>query len=146
MSSKLKRLCSFVSLLRVEPFLLLLVFQYNIKRVPSDQLLQDKICVQMYNTTTDYCHSVPSMKPEDDKLGFKSLILKDTNQFNLYINLLVTIPCVIIQFFIGSWVDKYIHGKKTLMLLGSMAGTIEGVILTWNAIQFDLCKNTHVSY
>ena len=81
---KLKTALRFLSLLKVEVCLLLCIFSYSIKRIPYDQLLQDKICLQYYHMDNIYCKNLPKLKIEDDHEGFKINILKDSTDFNFY--------------------------------------------------------------
>ena len=76
----------FIRLLRVEPFLFLISFQWGLKSTPGYQMISDKICMHWYNTTTmgNYCHDLPSTREDDHDLGlchYKSSILGDATEF-----------------------------------------------------------------
>ena len=71
-----------MKLLRVEPYLFLVIFQMALKGTPSSQLLQDKICMNWYNTTAQYCRDLPTLKEEGDSPGhYKNRILSDVAMF-----------------------------------------------------------------
>ena len=76
---------NFIKLLRVEPLLLLIAFGIGLKEEPSNQIIQDKICMQWYNTTAQYCHDLPTTK-EDDHYGdhYKTRVLGDSAQFGKF--------------------------------------------------------------
>jgi F0F1-type ATP synthase assembly protein I len=141
LTHKIKRSFEFLFLLRVEPYLFLFYFFFCVKKVPLDQLIQDKICFQKYNLSYDYCLKLPQMKSESDYLHKKSVILGDVTQFSVYSSLITTIPTVIAALFIGSWTDKYIKAKKYLLIAGAISGICEALILVWNSVCFDNRKN-----
>ncbi len=47
-----------------------------------------------------------------------------------------TLPAVIWSLLIGSWTDKYIHGRKILLCLSSISGIITSLLHILNAIFF----------
>ena len=80
--SRLKGLWNFIKILRVEPFLFLTMFQLSLKDTPPNQLIQDKICMNWYNTTAQYCRHLPTIDEHDDSPGhYKNRILVDVAQF-----------------------------------------------------------------
>ena len=87
---RLIRAWRFMKLLRVEPYMFMVIFQMSLKMTPAHQLLQDKICMNWYKTTTQYCIDLPTLKEEDSEQGhYKTRILADVAQFgNLKIELL----------------------------------------------------------
>jgi hypothetical protein len=141
LTHKIKRTFEFLCLLRVEPYLFLFYFFFSVKRVPLDQLIQDKICFQKYNLSRDYCLELPHMNSESDYLHKKSLILGDVTQFSIYSSIITTIPTLIAALFIGSWADKYIKAKKYLLIAGAISGVCEALILVWSSVYFDSRKN-----
>ena len=137
---KLKRSLKFLSLLKMEVCLLLCMFTASIKRIPYDQLLQDKICLQYYHMDNDYCKDLPELKIEDDLKGFKINILKDSTDFNFYYIIFTTLPSVIWSLFIGSWMDKYHHARKCLIICYSLGSFLEVILLGLNSYMFDWGK------
>lgn len=86
---KVASIIKFIKILRVEPFLFLMIFQYGMKGMPNFQIIQDKICMQWYNTTYDYCRDLPSIHEESSGPGqYKTRILSDTIQMSNYFNLI----------------------------------------------------------
>ena len=80
--SRALNILEFVKILRVEPFLLLMAFQMGLKQSPHSQLAIDKICLQWYNTTVDYCHDLPSSHEEGTDPGhYKTRILGEASVF-----------------------------------------------------------------
>jgi hypothetical protein len=142
MTSKVYQIISFLNNLRLEPFLFIFVFVMMLRRVPQDQILQDKICIQKYNLPHDFCYKLPTFnETTDPRYHYKSQILGDSTQFNMYLTLVATLPSVFWSLFFGSWTDKYAPAKKILLLIGGLSYTIEGVLLAFLAIKFDTGKN-----
>ncbi len=78
----LGEILEFLKLLRVEPYLLLIIFQMALKFTPNSQIVEDKICVTWFNTTNEYCHDLPST--DDDDSGskhYKTKVLAEAAQF-----------------------------------------------------------------
>lgn len=134
---KSKRLFMFLSFLRLEVFVLFYMFTYYIKRVPLEQLVQDKICLQYYNLSSDYCTKLPELSRDNDIGGFKSKILKEATQFNFYHTIIATCPSVIWSLFIGSWMDKYVHARKILLIVSAIGAFSEVVLIGLNAFMFN---------
>ena len=137
---KLKTALRFLSLLKVEVCLLLCIFSYSIKRIPYDQLLQDKICLQYYHMGNVYCKDLPKLKIDDDHEGFKINILKDSTDFNFYYIIITNLPSVIYSLFVGSWMDKYHHARKCLIISYTIGALLEVVLLGLNSYMFNWGK------
>ncbi len=93
MSNQMKSQClhptlvdilNFVKILRIEPFLFLMIFQIGFKGMPNFQIIQDKICMQWYNTTLDYCRNLPYEQSSGPGL-YKTQILADTIQMSNFV-------------------------------------------------------------
>ncbi|CAG2171004.1 unnamed protein product [Oppiella nova] len=65
-SYKLRRFYEFLCLLTVEPYFFAFMFVFAMKKVPSDQLIQDKICRLTYKLDTTYCTLLPTMSANED--------------------------------------------------------------------------------
>ena len=137
---KLKTALKFLSLLKLEVCLSLCMFSANIKRIPYDQLLQDKICLQYYHMDNVYCKDLPGLKTDDDPKGFKINILKDSTDFNFYYIMFTNLPSVFWSLFIGSWMDKYHHARKCLIISYTFGSFLEVVFLGLNSYMFNLGK------
>ena len=137
---KLKTALRFLSLLKMEVSLLLCMFCSYIKRIPYDQLLQDKICLQYYHMNNVYCKDLPKLKIDDDTEGFKINILKDSTDFNFYYIVINNLPAVIWSLFIGSWMDKYHDARKILIISYSFGSFLEVILLALNSYMFNWGK------
>ena len=131
---------NFIRLLTVEPLTFLILFVFAFKRLPQDQLTQDKICLQRYNLPAQYCQDLPTLREDDDHLGMKSTILADVAQFNLYVNVIITAPILIVSILIGPFIDKYKPAKKVLLIVSSANSLIECFILVINSYFFKIRK------
>jgi hypothetical protein len=54
---KFKRFLKFLTLLRVEPFVIFLGFCLSLRRTPLDLLIQDKLCRLKYNLSENFCRN-----------------------------------------------------------------------------------------
>ena len=134
-------------MLRIEPFAFLFVLGNALQDISSSQLIQDKICLIKYNQTPDFCIGVSELKNTGEPAAnnTKSLILSDLAQFNIYSNLLGSLPSFFYVLFIGSWSDSYIHGRKISLLLGTLGYIGQFAILLMNAIKFELGEHSYVN-
>lgn len=139
LSVKFRRTIGFLALMNVEPVLFAMMFFFSLKRTPTDQLIQDKICLLKYGAPPNYCLALPRMKPDDDYLHIKSAVLEDTTRFSMYHTLTTTIPSLIAGLLIGSWTDRYQNAKKVLMIAGAISAVLEAAIMVANAYFFDQC-------
>ena len=75
----------FIKLLRLDPYIFLVAFQIAIRAAPVGQLFQDKICLDWYNTSDQYCRDLPTTEEVGEGEGhFKTRILQDRALFGLY--------------------------------------------------------------
>ncbi|XP_054157505.1 proton-coupled folate transporter-like [Oppia nitens] len=116
LTAKLKKFYDFLCLLTVEPYLFAFMFVLHLKKVPTDQMVQDKICLYKYQLDSHYCAVLSTMTSDEDYLQMKSKILSDTTNYTVYSVILMTLPSVIASLFIGSWIDNYIKAKKYLLM------------------------------
>lgn len=124
--------------LTMEPIVFIVILIYMLKRIPTDQLIQDKLCIQRYNLSVSYCHNLPIIK--DDPIGMKSTILTDVTRMSLYINFINTIPVMFISIIIGPFIDNYKPAKRLLLIFASIMTIAEMSILALNAYFFHASK------
>jgi hypothetical protein len=102
LKAKCQSIFNFIKILRVEPFIFLLMFQNSIKTLPTAQMLQDKICRQWYNQSMSYCHGLSKMHGgnggDDD---YKSKVLADAAVFSNYNSIISLIPAIFWALFVG---------------------------------------------
>lgn len=75
-----------VKTLKVEPFLFLLLFGWSVSSIVTQQLIQDKICMNEYNQSADFCKTLSESSADSyDKRreDVKSAILSDLVKFNM---------------------------------------------------------------
>ena len=128
----------FIKQLRVEPFIFFYMFATSASEVIQSQLIQDKICVFEFNQTNDYCMDLHELDMNSNKSETQSQILVRLTQLNLYTTLINTFPVLIWSLFIGSWCDKYIHGRKILMCFAAIGSILDMILLMINAFFFTL--------
>ena len=135
-----RKVFEFISLLRVEPYLFVYHFIYTLTKVPTNQLIEDKLCLFVYKLNSSYCYALPEMSDEEDYLGKKSDILKEVTNVTLYMAILLTFPSIIASLFVGSWADSYSKAKKVLLIAGAITAICEGIILVLNIYFYDSSK------
>ena len=140
-SFKLRSFFSFINCLRVELYYALYLFAYSVNGVPTAQLYTDKICIQKFNQTAEFCTNLAEMDNENDpKYHYKSLVLSESAQYNMYSYIISLGPAVLWSLLFGSWVDKYYYGNKLLLLAGGICMTIESSMLLLQSYWFDMSK------
>jgi MFS-type transporter involved in bile tolerance (Atg22 family) len=124
--------------LKIEPYVFLFILSTQISEITSTQLIQDKICLFKYNRSAIYCAQINDEKPNSVGDNIKSKILSDLAQYIIYRTIIASLPSILLSLFIGSWTDKYIHGRKVLLCLVSLGYAVQFALLLWNAIEFEL--------
>jgi ABC-type sugar transport system permease subunit len=137
---KFKRFLTFIKLLRIEFFILLFTFCFSMRKTPLDQLIQDKLCRHKYNLSQDFCTNLPEMKKDHKFYEFKSQILSDAVQYNMYHTLITTCPAIVWSLFYGAWIDNYKHGRKVIFLICSITAALESFMDAINAYFFYLSE------
>jgi hypothetical protein len=107
------------------------------RRTPLDLLIQDKLCRQKYNMSVEFCTNLPQIKESENNYHIKTLVLGDAVQYNMYHTLMQFCPSIVWSLFLGVWTDKYIKGRKTILLVSAITASIEAAINTLNAYYFD---------
>src|SRR5208282_3372103 len=122
---KLKRFLTFIKLLRTEFFMLIFAFCFSLRKTPLDQLIQDKLCRHKYNMSQDFCTNLPEMKKDHKFYEYKSQILTDAVQYNMYHTLITVCPAIVWSLFLGAWIDNYKHGTKVIFIISSITAGLE---------------------
>ncbi len=138
---KFKRTLTFISLLKIELFLFVFVFCVSLKKVPLNQLIQDKLCRLKYNMSEQFCINLSQMKKTDKYYEFKSIILGDGVQYNMYHTLITVCPAIVWSLFLGSWIDNYKNGRKVIFLMGSLCFALESFMNAINSYFFHLSES-----
>lgn len=126
--------------LRVEPFILFYMIGYSLAGSAVSQLVQDKLCRVDYGQTAYFCVSINSRDFDHDGESIKSSIITKASYITLYRTLISTLPCILWVLFLGPWSDKYVHGRKVIMIAGASAAALEALTLTANAWAFNVSK------
>jgi hypothetical protein len=80
------------------------------------------------------------MKKDHKFHEFKYEILSDAVQYNMYHTLIITCPAIVWSLFYGAWIDNYKHGRKAILLIGSITSALESFMNAINAYFFDLSE------
>ena len=131
----------FVSMLKVEPFVIMVMAIFYLKATPLELLQQDKLCKFKYNMTEDFCWNLATIEEDDENYHFKSMIINDVVTNKMYSYLISFIPGVIWSLFLGAWTDRYGKGRKVIMLVGALAQTIENLMNAFNSYYITTGRN-----
>jgi len=127
-----------VKMLKIEPFIFITVFAYGISSVVSGLFLQDKLCRLTFNQTVDFCTNINEIKSDP----IKDEILTKSADLNLIKTIIHTIPMVLWSLLMGSWTDKYIHGRKVLMMASCLSAMTSSGLYIMNALYFNISKGS----
>lgn len=103
--------------------------------VSLHQLFQDKVCLQIFQQTTEYCRY---LNLQDDEL--KDDIVSEVSVWSTYKEYMVLIPGALSALFIGSWCDKFENGKRYCLIATCLAHLVEVSLFLANAIYMDSRK------
>ncbi|CAG2105176.1 unnamed protein product [Medioppia subpectinata] len=136
MKNKIKIFFRFLSLLRVEPFMIILAFSQYFRRTPLEVLIQDKLCRNRYNMSEEFCLQLPYMSDVETGHEIKTLILSDAVKYNMYHTWITMAPGIVWSIFLGPWIDKYINGRKAIFIIGSITQSLEAAMNALNSYFF----------
>lgn len=104
-----------------------------VRTITQQQLLQDKLCVQEFGCSSQYCrdlnHQPDSVLKDDILTQFSALLtLKE---------LTILVPHILTVLLIGSWCDRYPNGRWFCMIAGAASLLLEILLMLLNAVFFD---------
>lgn len=135
MVSMLRKSLAIVSTIRIEPFIFLYMMCGSISVVTRSQLIQDKICMNNYNKSREFCIEINQNSNEEDQDTIGK-ILGDVSETSIPFTILSTLPCIIYVLFVGPWIDNYAPGRKIILLLGASAYIGQFLVLWLNSYMF----------
>ena len=145
--TKLSIAWSIINSLKIEPFVLIFVMSANVSEIARVQLIQDKICLNNYNQSRDFCIDLSKIRDTNDDPDYsdetKNKILADVAKLSTYIQIISTLPAFFYILFIGPFLDRYINGRRVVLCLGmcGYAGWYSLQLL--NAIKFEWSKQAN---
>ncbi|CAG2167426.1 unnamed protein product [Oppiella nova] len=128
MKDRFKTFMRFISLLRVEPFMIILAFSSYFRRTPLEVLIQDKLCRNRYNMSEEFCLELAYMSDVETGHEIKTQILSDAVKYNMYHTWITMAPGIMWSIFLGPWIDKYINGRKAIFIIGSITQALEAAM------------------
>ena len=93
---------SFLKRSVIEPIVFLHTLAGSLRATAILQLQQDKICMQKFNGTADFCHYLSTK----DSSKLKDDIVSSVSEYTTYKEFLVIIPAIITALFVGIWCDR----------------------------------------
>lgn len=123
---------SFIKNSRSEPYLFSAGLFISLKIVCLQLLIQDKLCLNQFNQTREFCSSLSTSA---DSL-IKNEIIGKASYFMTIVIMIQTLPGVIWSLFIGIGCDKFIKGRQIFMILSVASGIVDSIFLYWTAYDF----------
>ena len=126
----------------IEPYIFFMVLAYS---APIEQLQQDKLCIQRFHQSIDYCLNVSESKTSEMKLA----ILSQSNTLSLYATIIYTTFGVIWCLLIGCLCDKHVKLRKPFLIMapGSILfGNILGMfqVVFFNELGIKMIIASHI--
>ena len=116
----------------IEPYIFLMCLTIGMSFVPLEQLQQDKICVNEFNQTIDFCLKLSESPTSDMKLA----ILVRSNKFAQFASMFNWIPALMWCLIVGSICDRYPNTRKPFMIATVFSGLLRDAVLILNVINF----------
>lgn len=116
----------------IEPVALVIAFSTAIKNVVKAALIQDKICLQKFSFSDDFCKNIAN-----EEGPMKDEVLKASASIVTMKELLILLPIIINAIYIGSWCDRYCNGKRYCLIGNCISLIMESFLLFLNAYFFD---------
>lgn len=123
---------SFIKNSRSEPYLFSAGIFISLKIVCLQLLIQDKLCLNRFNQTREFCSSL-STSPDS---MIKNEIIGKGSYYMTVVIMIQTLPGVIWSLFIGIGCDKFIKGRQIFMILSVTSGVIDSIFLYWTTADF----------
>ncbi|KAI1280764.1 Proton-coupled folate transporter [Halotydeus destructor] len=133
----MSELVNFVASLKVEPFALLFMVSMYMKSSIFSQFVQDKTCMVSLGLPMEECFNISTTNyfgQEDDK----SYIITTSSNYHFYVSLVTTVPGMIAAIFSGPWSDKFVSGRKWMMIVGALGFFLDSTIGLVNVVFFEL--------
>ncbi|XP_074598901.1 putative peptidoglycan muropeptide transporter SLC46 [Brevipalpus obovatus] len=112
--SKLSRgkILDTIKVFRIDLYVLMFAFTMGITHVPSNQLVQDKICLNDFLLSPEICRNIQE-RPEYTKEAIA--IYRKTTLFSTYASLVIFVPSILVTLFLGRWLDRYPQNLKFVL-------------------------------
>ena len=120
----------FIRRSKLEPLVFLHTSSATFMAIALNQMLQDKICLQTYGQSRDYCRHLSKA----DTSTTKDNILSSLSTWLSYKEYVVLIPGILAVMFIGSWCDAFPTGKRYCLLATILTQTMELLLFFFNAV------------
>ena len=125
--------------------MIILAISSYLRKTPLEVLIQDKLCRNVYHMDEEFCMNLPYMSDTEPNHEIKTRILSDAVTYNMYHTWITMTPGIIWSIFLGPWIDKYIHGRKCIFIIGSLTQAIEAGMNAWNSFDFYSGKTSVIS-
>ena len=119
---------------RIEPLCFFYVFATYTRLLSYQQLVQDKLCRQEFNQTSEFCYILSSLNDSN----IKNDILAKASTFMLQRESIGLIPNILMSIYCGCWCDKFKNGMRYSLYAAFTGQIIEATLLTLNSYYFDL--------
>ncbi|XP_015789275.1 uncharacterized protein LOC107366207 [Tetranychus urticae] len=128
-----KEIQNVVQKIRIELYCFLYFLATHMIKLPLNQLIFDKLCLNDYRLAADSCES---LSDEPDSKVYNQI---ETSMVNLaiYQHLLSILPSIILTLFLGHWIDLRLDHLRYILALPCIGGAMLNIFLTVQCINFD---------
>ena len=114
----------------IEPYIFFMALSYS---GPIEQMQQDKLCLQTFRQSIDYCLNVSESKTSEMKLS----ILSQSNTLSLYATITYTTFGVIWCLLIGCLCDKHVKLRKPFLIMAAGSFLFENILGMFQVVFFN---------
>lgn len=115
--------------LRVEPIAMLTMMAALMRNIAVQQLTQDKLCQFKFNQSAEFCIKL-SVRESDP---IKNEILSDMSSYLSLKESVTVVPVIILALFSGSWCDRFLNGRRYVLLAYLTGQILETILLLMNS-------------
>ena len=117
------------SVARIEPLVLLLASSISSRSSVTQQLLQDRLCLQVHHLPADTCRSLASPNGRIVDITAREAVMSDVASYLSLKELLSILPCLLLTAATAAWCDKYPNGRRLVILASAVGHLLESVLL-----------------
>ncbi|GAV04643.1 hypothetical protein RvY_14901 [Ramazzottius varieornatus] len=115
---------TFYTSFRLAPLTIFISLAFGIIGPIHTELLKMRICEVKLNISEDICEHISDIQYKE----LANSVVRETAQFQLYSNLISSLPPIIFSLFVGSWSDAY--GRKPPMVLSLVGMTASAIYIS----------------
>ncbi|XP_015785196.1 uncharacterized protein LOC107362613 [Tetranychus urticae] len=129
-----KDVISMFKLLRVDVFLVLFNISSVIVHLSLNQLVEDKICLNELKLNQSICLNIENV--DESREADKNYVLTRAAYYKNYQSLMITLPGIFLNLFVGCWLDSYPEHTKFILAVPTLGIFMDALLTIINCLQF----------